>query len=597
MVQEIAVDGKAVLGLAGLRPFRHNVQRTVPLLQENDVRYNLSPRIGLERIVGQTDGPQQIGALGQIPAHGGILGIHRIAAGDKSHHAAGTHLVQRLGEKVVVDVEIQLVIGFVPDLILAERHIAHRQIVEVPPVGGLKSGHGDVRLGIKLPSNPPADGIQLHAIQTAVLHFLRQHTEEVAHTAGRLQDVASLKSHAAHGFIDGSDHRGAGVVGVEGRPSDGSVFLRGQQLLQLGIFLAPAFLVRVKSIRQPAPAHIPGEDLLLLRRCLPGGSLQVFQQLDRLDVGLELSLGTAFAQVIVRDTEILGGAAQVLLVLPISGFLGSPGIGEGLPLAIDLDGNGMFVQHFIQGLFRFDGRCGRLRFIGPQGLNHHIIGQMVLVARIDSHRLGVISRGFGSRFRAFLSKTVQLTGIQPAQQRRNFVPAEKQHGQPLFLCVQHFQLDTFRHCAVVGGVAGLQLHRFHNVGIGPAQPQGNLPVALAVVQQLGKLRLVRLTDQAMCQHIPQVLVHRIRVCRKKLGIEVVAVICPKKLLKLFLTLGPVDGIAHARGQQLHRVIPQLCDLVSAVIQIDNIPHMVGRDCWIIRSPLPDRATGRSIFLV
>ena len=337
--------------------------------------------------------------------------------------------------------------------------------------------------------------------------------------------------------------------------------------------------------------------MLLLRRCLPGGFLQVFQQLDCFNIGLELGFGAAFAQVIVCDVEILGGAAQVLLVLPISGFLGSPGIGESLPLAIDLNGYRVFVQHFIRGFLRLSGRCGRLRLIGPQGLNHHIIGQMVLIARIDSHRLGVISRGFSSRFRAFLSKTVQLTGIQPAQQRRNFVPAEKQHGQPLFICVQHFQLNTIRSSPVVSGIAGLQLHCFHNVGIGAAQPQGNLPVALAVVQQLGKLRLVRLTNQAMGKHIPQVLVYRIRVCRKKLGIEVVAVICPKKLLKLFLTLGPVDGIAHAGGQQLHGVIPQLCDLVSAVIQIDNIPHMVGRDCWIIRSPFPDRATGRSIFFV
>ena len=120
---------------------------------------------------------------------------------------------------------------------------------------------------------------------------------------------------------------------------------------------------------------------------------------------------------------------------------------------------------------------------------------------------------------------------------------------------------------------------------------------LPLCSKLRKLRLIRLTDQAMCQHIPQVLVYRIRVCREELGIEVVAVICPQKLLKLFLTLGPVDGIAHAGGQQLHRVIPQLRDLVGAVIQIDNIPHMVGRDCWIIRSPFPDRATGRSIFFV
>ena len=37
VVQEIAVDGKTVLGLSGLRPFRHDVQWTVPLLQEDDV--------------------------------------------------------------------------------------------------------------------------------------------------------------------------------------------------------------------------------------------------------------------------------------------------------------------------------------------------------------------------------------------------------------------------------------------------------------------------------------------------------------------------------------------------------------------------------
>ena len=53
----------------------------------------------------------------KIPAHGGILGVHRVAAGDKGHHATGTNLIQSLGEKVVVNAEIQLVIGFIPNLI------------------------------------------------------------------------------------------------------------------------------------------------------------------------------------------------------------------------------------------------------------------------------------------------------------------------------------------------------------------------------------------------------------------------------------------------------------------------------------------------
>ena len=49
------------------------------------------------------------------------------------------------------------------------------------------------------------------------------------------QDVAGLKTHAAHGLIDGPDYRGTGVVRVEGGTSGGGIFLRGQQLFQLGI--------------------------------------------------------------------------------------------------------------------------------------------------------------------------------------------------------------------------------------------------------------------------------------------------------------------------------------------------------------------------
>ena len=73
---------------------------------------------------------------------------------------------------------------------------------------------------------------------------------------------------------------------------------------------------------------------------------------------------------VVGDTEILSGAAQVVLVFPVSGFLGGSGIGEGLPLAIDLNGNGVFVQYFIQIFFRLCGRCRRIRLIGSQGLNN-----------------------------------------------------------------------------------------------------------------------------------------------------------------------------------------------------------------------------------
>ena len=72
-----------------------------------------------------------------------------------------------------MDGEAQLVICLVVDLILAERYIANGKVIEVPPVGGLKSSHRDVCFGVELLGNPPADGIQLYAVQTAVSHFLR----------------------------------------------------------------------------------------------------------------------------------------------------------------------------------------------------------------------------------------------------------------------------------------------------------------------------------------------------------------------------------------------------------------------------------------
>ncbi len=59
-----------------------------------------APAFFLERIIRQTDRSQQFGTLGKIAAHGGILGIHGIAGGHKSHqHTAGTHLIQCFGRK------------------------------------------------------------------------------------------------------------------------------------------------------------------------------------------------------------------------------------------------------------------------------------------------------------------------------------------------------------------------------------------------------------------------------------------------------------------------------------------------------------------
>ena len=74
--------------------------------------------------------------------------------------------------------------------------------------------------------------------------------------------------------------------------------------------------------------------------------------------------------------------------------------------------------------------------------------QLIRPASINGHRLSVKGRcfscrfldslggfgrffnsgsGFNRRFGLLLSKAVQLTGIQPAQQQRDLIPAEEQH--------------------------------------------------------------------------------------------------------------------------------------------------------------------------
>ena len=317
-------------------------------MQEDNVRHYLRSGVGFESGVGEPDGTQQIGSLGKIPTHGGILGIQSIAAGDESHHTAGANLIQRFGKEIVVDIEAQLVVGGVIDLVLPKGDIAHSKVKEIPAVCGFKACNGDIRLGIELFCNPSGDGIQLHAVQAAVLHFFWEHTEEIAHTHGRLQNVAGLEAHISYSFIDCPDDRGTGVVGVEGGGTGGFIFCWGQGAFQLLILGCPAGFTVIKGIRQTAPAHIPGQDFLLLLCCLSALGFNGFQGGDGVHIPAELDLGTAHAQILVRDAEVFGA-------------------GDG-------------------------GITGRLRLLCAEGLHHNVIGKVILFS-------GVYCHGFGGHFR------------------------------------------------------------------------------------------------------------------------------------------------------------------------------------------------------
>ena len=252
------------------------------------------------------------------------------------------------------------VIGPVTHPVVAKRHISDGKVKNaVRVLRFLKAVDLDAGIGIELAGDTPGDAVQLHAVQLAFAHALREHPEEVTHAAGRFQNVAAVKAHLLHGLIHGADHHRAGVVGVQGGGPGRFIFLRGQKLLQLGILLGPGGFGRVESLRHAAPAHIAGKDFLLFRAGLLARCFKLLQQTDGGDIGLVFEPRSAFSQVVVRDAEVLPGSAGLVRV-----FL-------------------------MVSLLRRWGRFRRrgFRLIYAQPLHHHIIGKSIFVPRIDRYRL------------------------------------------------------------------------------------------------------------------------------------------------------------------------------------------------------------------
>ena len=165
MVEEIAVDCISIFVFPSVHPLWFNRNRMVTLLQEDNIRNDLSSCICLERIIGKSDGTKQISSFCQIFSDFWILGIHRISAGYKGNHAAGTYLIQSFCEEVIVDVEAQLVICTVIYLVLTERNVADGKIIEITTISCFKSSNRNFSLGIKLLCNASADRIKLHTIE------------------------------------------------------------------------------------------------------------------------------------------------------------------------------------------------------------------------------------------------------------------------------------------------------------------------------------------------------------------------------------------------------------------------------------------------
>ena len=164
VIYKILVDGKAIFGLAKLHPVRLVVDGAVTLLQEDNVADNIRTSVGTESVVGQTNGPQQIGMLCHVFASGAVLAVHGVARCDKGNDAARTHLVDGFCKEIIVDAKTKFVVRLVVGSVLTKGHVADSEVIKITAVGGLKASHSNVSLRVQFFRNAPGDGIQLHAV-------------------------------------------------------------------------------------------------------------------------------------------------------------------------------------------------------------------------------------------------------------------------------------------------------------------------------------------------------------------------------------------------------------------------------------------------
>ena len=130
VVDEILVHLEAVFIDAKMHPIRLNIYEGISLLQEQNIGRDLRAGSALERVVGQTDGTQQIGPLSDVLAYRRIFLVQGAFAGDKGHDTARAHLVQSLAKKVIVDQEVMLVVAPVCHLEVAEGNVADGYVKE-----------------------------------------------------------------------------------------------------------------------------------------------------------------------------------------------------------------------------------------------------------------------------------------------------------------------------------------------------------------------------------------------------------------------------------------------------------------------------------
>ena len=129
--RKIGIDRNAVLRPAKMYPVRLRHDLALPLLQEYDVACDIGSRTVPESCIGKADCAEQLRPFRKVLPYRRVRLVKRSLACDECHNAARSDLIQRLCEKVIMDTEIVLCILRIIQLVIPERHVAHRNIEKI----------------------------------------------------------------------------------------------------------------------------------------------------------------------------------------------------------------------------------------------------------------------------------------------------------------------------------------------------------------------------------------------------------------------------------------------------------------------------------
>ena len=217
-----AVDGKWL----GLEPGGVGVAcrfACAAPLQEHDVRHDAGP-FPLKSVRRQPNGAEEIGALGEVLADGGVLLVEREVAGDKREDTAGFQRIDGLRKEEVVERQAK---AAMLELDVGKRHVPdHGVDAALGEQRVAKVLDADIVAGVKRASDPPGEGIEFDADKA---HALWGEGHEFPGAAAGLEDRGlAWDTEAAQGLVHGADDGGRRIEGVK-RGALGALVLLGRK--------------------------------------------------------------------------------------------------------------------------------------------------------------------------------------------------------------------------------------------------------------------------------------------------------------------------------------------------------------------------------